>query len=145
MGRIILDGATKYIVENGMHILDSDDGNYNAIDAQEMIHKNAQDTSVLLASLCREEYNKVSGLDNAKEIWDTLKIAQEGNYMTMITKMEAIGGELGRFTMKREEKGHKKQITGSRPWCTMCGTMEVGVQVSSEKRILPPESSILFS
>jgi hypothetical protein len=26
----------------------------------------------LLASLCRDEYNKVSGLDNAKQIWDTL-------------------------------------------------------------------------
>jgi hypothetical protein len=28
--------------------------------------KNAQATTVLLASLCRDEYNKVSGLDNAK-------------------------------------------------------------------------------
>jgi hypothetical protein len=28
---------------------------------------------VLLASLCRDEYNKVSGLDSAKQIWDTLK------------------------------------------------------------------------
>jgi hypothetical protein len=26
----------------------------------------------LLASLCRDEYNKVSGLKNAKQIWDTL-------------------------------------------------------------------------
>jgi hypothetical protein len=40
--------------------------------------KNAQDTTMLLASLCRDEYNKVSGLDNAKEIWDTIKIAHEG-------------------------------------------------------------------
>jgi hypothetical protein len=30
--------------------------------------KNAQATTVLLASLCRDEYNKVSGLDNAKQI-----------------------------------------------------------------------------
>jgi hypothetical protein len=30
------------IVENGMHMLDSYDENCNAIDAQEMIHKNAQ-------------------------------------------------------------------------------------------------------
>jgi hypothetical protein len=35
----------------------------------EQIHKNAQATTVLLASLCRDEYNKVSGLDNAKQIW----------------------------------------------------------------------------
>jgi hypothetical protein len=58
---------------------------------------------MLLASLCREEYNKVSGLDNAKKILDTLKVAHEGNDMTMITKMELIKGELGRFAMKREE------------------------------------------
>jgi hypothetical protein len=58
----------------------------------------------LLASLCGDEYNKVSGLDNAKEIWDTLKIAHEGNNMTMITKMELIEGELGRFAMKRGEE-----------------------------------------
>jgi hypothetical protein len=46
----------------------------------------------------------VRGLDNAKEIWDTLKIGHEGNDMTMITKMEIIEGELGRFTMKRGEE-----------------------------------------
>jgi hypothetical protein len=71
---------------------------------QESIHKNAQATIVFLASLCREECIKVSGSDNAKEIWDTLKIAHEGNDMTLITKMELIEGELGRFTMKRGEE-----------------------------------------
>jgi hypothetical protein len=38
---------------------------------------------VLLASLCRDEYNKVSGLDNANQIWDTLKISHEGNEREM--------------------------------------------------------------
>jgi hypothetical protein len=56
---------------------------------------NAQATTVLLASLCRNEYKKVSGLDNAKKIWDTLKISHEGNDATMITKMELVEGELG--------------------------------------------------
>jgi hypothetical protein len=50
------------IVENGMHF-DSTD---NPMIINEQIHKNAQATTMLLASLCREEYNKVSGLDNAK-------------------------------------------------------------------------------
>jgi hypothetical protein len=50
------------IVENGMHF-DSTD---NPVMINEQIHKNAQATTVLLASLCRDEYNKVSGLDNAK-------------------------------------------------------------------------------
>jgi hypothetical protein len=61
----------------------------------------------LLASLCRDEYNKVSGLDNVKQIWDTLKISHEGNDVTMITKMELVEGELGRSTMKRGEEPTK--------------------------------------
>jgi hypothetical protein len=88
------------IVENGMHF-DSMD---NPVIINEQIHKNAQATTVLLASLCRDEYNKVSGLDNTKQIWDTLKISYEGNYATMITKMELVEGELGRFTMIRGEE-----------------------------------------
>ena len=40
-------------------------------------------------------------MDNANEIWDTLKITPKGNTMMMITKMELIEGELGRFAMKR--------------------------------------------
>jgi hypothetical protein len=88
------------IVENGMHF-DSTD---NPVFINEQIHQNAQTTTVLLASLCRDEYNKVSGLDNAKQIWDTLKISHEGNDTTMITKMELVEGELGRFAMIRGEE-----------------------------------------
>jgi hypothetical protein len=88
------------IVENGMQF-DSTD---NPIFINEQIHKNAQATTVLLASLCRDEYNKVSGLENAKQIWDTLKISHEGNDATMITKMELVEGELGRFAMIRGEE-----------------------------------------
>jgi hypothetical protein len=88
------------IVESGMQF-DSTD---NPVFINEKIHKNAQDTTVLLASLCRDEYNKVSGLDNAKQIWDTLKISHEGNDATMITKMELVEGELGRSAMIRGEE-----------------------------------------
>jgi hypothetical protein len=101
------------IVENGMQF-DSTD---NPMFINEQIHKNAQATTVLLASLCREEYHKVSGLDNAKQIWDTLKISHEGNDATMITKMELVEGELGRFAMIRGRSQLKRTI-GSRPWST---------------------------
>jgi hypothetical protein len=80
------------------------DSTNNPVFINEQIHKNAQATTVLLASLCRDEYNKVSGLDNAKQIWDTLKISHEGNDATMITKMELVEGELGRFAMIRGEE-----------------------------------------
>src|SRR5690242_17589782 len=88
------------IVENGMHFDNTD----NLVFINEQIHKNAQATTVLLASLCKDEYNKVSGLDNAKQIWDTLKISHEGNDATMITKMELVEGKLGRFAMIRGEE-----------------------------------------
>jgi hypothetical protein len=80
---------------------------------------------VLLASLCKDEYNKVSSLDNAKQIWDTLKISHEGNNATIITKMELVEKELGRFTMKRGEEPTKtynrlkslvNRIVGSTRW-----------------------------
>ena len=50
------------IVESGMKFDCSDSPSF----INEQIHKNAQATTVLLASLCRDEYHKVSGLDNAK-------------------------------------------------------------------------------
>jgi hypothetical protein len=88
------------IIENGMQFDSTDSSTF----INEQIHKNAQATTVLLASLCREEYHKVSGLDNAKQIWDTLKISHEGNDVTMLTKMELVEGELGRFVMSRGEE-----------------------------------------
>jgi hypothetical protein len=60
--------------------------------------------SILLASLCREEYNKVQGLKSAKEIWDVLKTAHEGDEVTKITKRETIEGELGRFVLSKGEE-----------------------------------------
>jgi hypothetical protein len=90
-------------VGNGMHFDSSD----NLVFINEQIHKNAQATTVLLASLCRDEYNKINGLDNAKQIWDTLKISHEGNNATMITTRELVEGELGRFAMKRGEEPTK--------------------------------------
>jgi hypothetical protein len=45
-----------------------------------------------------------SGLDNTKQIWDTVKISHEGNDTAMITKIELVEGELGRFAMIRGEE-----------------------------------------
>jgi hypothetical protein len=83
------------------------DSSDNPVLINEQIHKNTQATTVLLASICRDEYNKVSSLDNAKQIWDTLKISHEGNHVTMITKMKLVESELGIFAMKRGEEPTK--------------------------------------
>jgi hypothetical protein len=50
------------------------------------------------------EYNKVQGLKSAKEIWDVLKTAHEGDEVTKITKRETIEGELGRFMLHQGEE-----------------------------------------
>jgi hypothetical protein len=67
-------------------------------------HFNSQATTILLASLSREEYNKVQGLKSAKEVWDMLKTAHEGDELTKITKRETIEGELGRFRLRQGEE-----------------------------------------
>jgi hypothetical protein len=67
---------------------------YDSDEVTQIRHFNSQATTILLASLCREEYNKVQGLKSAKEIWDVLKTAHEGDEVTKITKQETIEGEL---------------------------------------------------
>jgi hypothetical protein len=46
----------------------------------------------------------VQGLKTAKEIWDVLKTAHEGDEVTKITKRETIEGELGRFVLNQGEE-----------------------------------------
>jgi hypothetical protein len=74
------------IVEFGAQAPQVGDEDYDSDEAAQIRHFNSQATSILLASLCREEYNKVQGLKNAKEIWDVLKTAHEGDKVTKITK-----------------------------------------------------------
>jgi hypothetical protein len=46
----------------------------------------------------------VQGLKSAKEIWDVLKTAHEGDEVTKITKQEMIEGELCRFVLNQGEE-----------------------------------------
>jgi hypothetical protein len=68
------------------------DSGDNAVFINEQICKNAQATTVLLASICRDEYNKVSGLDNAKQIWDTLKDGIGGRRARKVCHETGRGG-----------------------------------------------------
>jgi hypothetical protein len=101
------------IVEFGAQAPQVGDEDYDSDEAAQIRHFNSQATSILLASLCREEYNKVLGLKNAKEIWDVLKTAHEGDEVTKITKRETIEGELGRFVLN---KGEALQETPKFSW-----------------------------
>jgi hypothetical protein len=92
------------IVEFGAQVPQVGDKDYDSDEVAQIRHFNSQATSILLASLCREEYNKVQGLKSAKEIWDVLKTAHEGDEVTKITKQETIEGELGRFVLNKGEE-----------------------------------------
>jgi hypothetical protein len=92
------------IVEFGAQIPTVGDEGYDSDEVAQIRHFNSQATTILLASLCREEYNKVQGLKSAKKIWDVLKTAHEGDDVTKITKRETIEGELGRFVLNQGEE-----------------------------------------
>jgi hypothetical protein len=92
------------IVEFGAQVPSIGDEGYDSDEVAQIRHFDSQATTILLASLCREEYNKVQGLKSAKEIWDVLKTTHEGDEVTKITKRETIEGELGRFILNQGEK-----------------------------------------
>ena len=80
------------------------DEDYDFDEATQVRHFKSQATTILLDSLCREEYNEVQGLKSAKKIWDVLKKAHEGDKVIKIIKREIIEGELGRFVLSKGEK-----------------------------------------
>jgi hypothetical protein len=92
------------IVEYGAQVPQVGDKDYDSDKSAQIRHFNSQAMSILLASLCREEYNKVQGLKSAKEIWDVHKTVHEGDEVTNITKQETIEGELGRFVLNKGEE-----------------------------------------
>jgi hypothetical protein len=92
------------VVEYGAQVPQVGDKNYDSDKADQIQHFNSQATTILLASLSREEYNKVHGLETAKDICDVLKTTHEGDEVTKITKRETIEGELGRFILNQGEE-----------------------------------------
>jgi hypothetical protein len=92
------------IVEFGAQEPSVGDEGYDSDEVAQIRHFNSQAITILLASLSREEYNKVQGLKSAKDIWDVLKTTHEGDEVTKITKRETIEGELGRFMLNQGEE-----------------------------------------
>jgi hypothetical protein len=99
----LLHASIWDIVEFGAQVPKVGDEGYDSDEVAQIRHFNSQATTILLASLCREEYNKVQGLKSTKEIWDVLKTAHKGDEVTKITKRETIERELGRFVLNKGE------------------------------------------
>jgi hypothetical protein len=92
------------VVEFGVQVPSIGDKDYDSDEVAQIRHFNSQATTILLASLSQEEYNKVQGLKSAKEIWDVLKTVHEGDEVTKTTKRKTIEGELGRFMLNQGEE-----------------------------------------
>jgi hypothetical protein len=93
----------------------------------QQIHHNAKATSVCLSSLEKDEFDRVNGLEKAKDIWNTLQRAHEGTKPMKKDKRQLIEGQLDRFVMLDDESPqemynrlkklvNKVRAYGSRRW-----------------------------
>jgi hypothetical protein len=67
------------------------------------IHLNAQTITILTSLMDKEEFNRVDGLDEAKEVWTTLRMAHEGSKPVRKAKIDMLEGQLNRFFMFDDE------------------------------------------
>jgi len=66
------------------------------------IQRNMQATSILLGSLCQEEFDKVDGMDSTRQIWDTLQLSHEGTKEVCEGRIHALEGELNQFIIREK-------------------------------------------
>jgi hypothetical protein len=79
------------------------EGEALTIEHEQDLHLNVQATSVIMGSLCAQEFNKVRNIQIAKVIWDTLKEALEGTEHVRQGTTDLINRELQLFFMKDGE------------------------------------------
>jgi hypothetical protein len=69
-----------------------------------IIHLNGQATSVLLSALDGDEYNRVIGVDVAKQIWDILHLAHDGVDEVRKTRIDLLMAMLNWFMILNGEE-----------------------------------------
>jgi hypothetical protein len=83
--------------------------------------------SILTSLVNKEEFNHVDGLDVAKDVWNTLRMAHKGSRPVRKAKIEMIEGKLNRFILFDDEtaqdmlnrlkkKVNKAKALGSKKW-----------------------------
>jgi hypothetical protein len=113
------------VVCDGVAFLDDND--QPTPDQLQKIHRNAQAISILTSSINMEEFNRVDGLDVAKDVWTTLRMAHEGSKPMRKAKVEMLEGQLNRLVMYDDETPHemfnrlkkivnKARALGSKKW-----------------------------
>jgi hypothetical protein len=113
------------VICDGVDFLDDDE--QPTLDQLQRIHRNAQAISILIASVDKEEFNHVDGLHVAKEVWTTLRMADEESKPMRKAKIEMLEGQLNRFIMFDDETPqdmfnrlkkmvNKTKALGSKKW-----------------------------
>jgi hypothetical protein len=91
------------------------------------IHHNAQAITILNSSVDKEEFDRVDGLEEAKDMWTTLRMAHEGLKPVRKVKIDMLEGQLNRFVMFDDETPqdmfnrlknlvNKARALGSKKW-----------------------------
>jgi hypothetical protein len=93
------------VVYDGVDFLDDDE--QPTSDQLQKIYRNDQAISILTSSIDKEEFNRVDGLDVAKEVWMTLRMAHEGSKPVRKAKVEMLEGQLNWFIMYDDETPHE--------------------------------------
>jgi hypothetical protein len=105
----------------------SEEDEQPTLDQLQKIHCNAQAITILTSSVDKEEFNQVDGLDEAKEVWTTLRMAHEGSKLVRKAKIDMLEGQLNRFVKFDDETPqdmfnrlkklvNKAKALGSKKW-----------------------------
>jgi hypothetical protein len=72
-------------------------GEEMTLEMMQEVHRNAQAVSIIKGSLCSEEYRKVQGREDARDIWNILKMSHEGDPKAKRHRIEASESEFARY------------------------------------------------
>jgi hypothetical protein len=113
------------VVCDGVDFLNDDE--QPTPDQLQKIYRNAQAISIITSSIDKKEFNRVDGLDVAKDVWTTLRMAHEGSKPVRKAKVKMLEGQLNRFIMYDDKTPHemfnrlkklvnKARALGSKKW-----------------------------
>jgi hypothetical protein len=73
------------VVCDGVDFLDEDE--QPTLDQLQKSHHNTQAISICISSVDKEDFNRVDGLDEAKDVWTILWMAHEGSKPMRMAKI----------------------------------------------------------
>ncbi|XP_015162449.1 uncharacterized protein [Solanum tuberosum] len=107
---VILDGPyipTKDVKEGDVtRVIPKSRREYDEVD-KNRIEKNYKDKKLLVCGIGTDEYNMISACENAKEIWDCLKIAHEGTTQVKESELDMLITRYEKFSIKEGETIHE--------------------------------------